>query len=66
MSAETRLGAIDASKCAFVTWVDLDGMSHMVSEAGYSQAQVAGILRQLADVCDRKAREEGATSEPTS
>lgn len=60
MSDETRLSMINAKHCAFVCWVDLDGMTHMHSEAGYSQRQVAGMLRQIAAIADRKADEDGA------
>lgn len=52
--------AIDASKCMFVCWVDLDGGAHMTSESGYGQRQIGAVLRLLAERCDEEAdrREE--------
>lgn len=56
---DVPLTAVDARRCAFVCWVDLDGSVHLTSHSGYSQRQVATMLRQVADVTDRKANEAG-------
>lgn len=52
--AEKDVTAIDANQCAFVCYVELDGTIHLTSATGYSNAQVAVMLRQIADVAEAK------------
>ena len=52
---ETKPSMIDASQCAFVCIVGLDGDMRMHSEAGYSKRQIAQILRLIADQTDIRA-----------
>lgn len=53
-SAEKDQTAIDANQCAFICSVELDGTIHLSSATGYSNTQVAVMLRQIADVAEAK------------